>query len=298
MKFCPNCRTQYSDDSLQFCLQDGTPLSAVNDSSEPPTVAFGEPETVVKARQVEPLRFDIPEQSRQTFEPNRSVNTSNFQPEPKRSNTFKIVLATAFVMFLLFGALAAGAYFLFLRKPEIAQNNANSANQNVNANTKPNTNKSPSPTVTPNANTNANIVANVDKPAISQAEKEKIKSNVSDRIDTWKSDGESLDLESYMQNYAPTVDYYNRKGITRAQVQSDKEKAFNMYDSISVKITNLTVKPDDSGETATAVFDKEWEFESESKFSEGKVQQELKLKKVNNQWLIVSERDLKLYYKE
>lgn len=298
MKFCPNCRTQYSDDSLQFCLQDGTPLSAVNDSSEPPTVAFGEPETVVKARQVEPIRFEIPEQSRQNYETNRTVNTSNFQPEPKRSNTFKIVLATAFVMFLLFGALAAGAYFLFLRKPEIAQNNANSANQNANANTKPNTNKSPSPTVTPNANTNANIVANVDKPAISAAEKEKIKSNVSERIDTWKSDGESLDLEGYMQNYAPTVDYYNRKGITRAQVQSDKEKAFNMYDSISVKITNLTVKPDDSGETATAVFDKEWEFESGDKYSEGKVQQELKLKKVNNQWLIVSERDLKLYYKE
>lgn len=298
MKFCPKCRTQYSDDSLQYCLQDGTPLAAVNDSSEPPTVAFGEPETVIKARQVEPLRFDIPEQSRQNYETNRTVNTSNFQPEPKKSNTFKIVLATAFVMFLLFGALAAGAYFLFLRKPEIAQNTANTATQNANANTKPNANKSPSPTATPTANTNANAVANVDKPAISAAEKEKIKSSVSDRIDTWKSDGESLDLEGYMQNYAPTVDYYNRKGITRAQVQSDKEKAFNMYDSISVKITNLTVKPDDSGETATAVFDKEWQFDSEDKYSAGKVQQELKLKKVNNQWLIVSERDLKLYYKE
>ncbi|MCD9189297.1 MAG: hypothetical protein LUM44_22965 [Pyrinomonadaceae bacterium] len=298
MKFCPNCRTQYSDDSLQFCLQDGTPLSSVNDSSEPPTIAFGEPETIVKARQVEPIRFEIPQQSRQNFETNRSVTTSDFQPEPKRSNTFRIVLATAFVMFLLFGALAAGAYFLFLRKPEIAQNNANTANQNANANTKPNVNKSPSPTATPSVNTNANVVANVDKPAISAAEKEKIKSNVSERIDTWKSDGESLDLESYMQNYAPTVDYYNKKGITRAQVYSDKEKAFNMYDSINVKITNLTVKPDDAGETATAVFDKEWQFESEDKYSAGKVQQELKLKKVNNQWLIASERDLKLYYKE
>lgn len=298
MKFCPNCRTQYSDDSLQYCLQDGTPLSAASDSSEPPTVAFGEPETVIKARQVEPIRFEIPERNRQNFETNRDVNTSNFQPEPKRSNTFTIVLATAFVMLLLFSIVGTGAYFLFLRKPEIAQNNTNTANQSANANTKPNANKSPSPTATPNANANANVVANVEKPAISAVEKEKIKASVSERINNWKSDGESLDLESYMQNYAPTVDYYNKKGATRAQVQSDKEKAFNQFDSVSVKITNLTVKPDDSGENATAVFDKEWQFDSEDKYSAGKVQQELKLKKVNNQWLIVSERDLKLYYKE
>lgn len=295
MKFCPNCRTQYSDNSLQYCLQDGTPLSIMNDSPEPPTVAFGEPETVIKARQVEQIRFEIPEQTRQTFEQNRSVNASNFQPEPKKSNTFKVVFITAFVMLLLFGMIGAGAFFLFTRKPEVAQNTANTANQNANANTKPNANKSPSPTATPMANT---IVTNIEKPVISAAEKEKIKASVSDRIDTWKSDGESLDLENYMQNYAPTVDYYNKKGITRAQVQTDKAKAFNLYDSINVKITNLSVKPDDSGETATAVFDKEWEFDSEDKYSAGKVQQELKLKKVNNQWLITSERDLKLYYKE
>lgn len=298
MKFCPNCRTQYTDDTLKFCLQDGTPLSVAGDSPEPPTVAFGETETVIGARQVEPIRFEIPEQNRQTFEQKSAPDTANFQPEPKKSNTFSVVLATIFAMLVIFGIVGAGAYYFFLRKPDIAQNAANTANQNANTNVKTNANKSPSPTAAPTANANANVSANTEKPAISAAEKEKIKSSVAERVDLWKSDGESLDLDSYMQNYAPTVDYYNKKGATRAQVQTDKEKAFNLYDSVSVKITNLTVTPDDAGENATAVFDKEWKFEGAEQYSAGKVRQELKLKKVNNQWLIASERDLKLYYKE
>ncbi|HQU82098.1 MAG TPA: hypothetical protein PKY59_03185 [Pyrinomonadaceae bacterium] len=299
MKFCPNCRTQYTDDSLQFCLQDGTPLSVLNNAGEPPTVAFGETETVIAARQVEPIRFDISEPSRQTSQQNRATNTSNFQPEPKKSNTFLVVLVTAFVMLLVFSVIGAGAYFVFLRKPDVAKNTANTANQNANVNAKANTDKSPTPTATPSANANvSNSWTTPEKPAISASEKEKIRADVSDRIDNWKSDGEAVDLDSYMQNYAPTVDYYNKKGSTNAQVRSDKQKAFDIYDSISVKITNLSVTPDDTGDTATAVFDKEWEFSGEEKYSAGKVKQEVKLKKINNKWLIASEKDLKLYYKE
>lgn len=297
MKFCPNCRTQYTDDTLQFCLQDGTPLSVLKDSGEPPTVDFGETETVVAPRQVEPIHFDVPEPSYQNSGQNRAANTSSFQPEPKKSNTFLTVLITAFVMLLVFAALGAGAYFIFLRKPDVAKNTANTANQNANA--KANADKSPMPTATPNANANAsNSWTSPEKTVISATEKEKIKSDVSNRIDNWKSDGEALDIDSYMQNYAPTVDYYTKKGATNAQVRGDKQKAFDIYDSVNVKITNLSVAPDDTGETATAVFDKEWEFSGEEKYSAGKVKQEVKLKKINNKWLITSERDLKLYYKE
>lgn len=41
MKFCPQCRSSYSDDTLRFCLQDGTPLAEyVNRSSQMPTEDF------------------------------------------------------------------------------------------------------------------------------------------------------------------------------------------------------------------------------------------------------------------
>jgi hypothetical protein len=36
MKRCPQCNREYADDSLRFCLEDGTPLSASRSSAEPP----------------------------------------------------------------------------------------------------------------------------------------------------------------------------------------------------------------------------------------------------------------------
>jgi hypothetical protein len=37
MKTCPKCKRQYKDDSLRFCLEDGTPLFSAHDSEAPPT---------------------------------------------------------------------------------------------------------------------------------------------------------------------------------------------------------------------------------------------------------------------
>ncbi len=80
-----------------------------------------------------------------------------------------------------------------------------------------------------------------------------------------------------MNLYAGTVDYYNRKGIGAGSIRSDKQRAFNDFDSIEMNISNLSITPDASGERATAVFDKEWVFEGEEKYSAGKVQSQLQL---------------------
>src|SRR4026209_1539069 len=37
MKRCPKCKRNYDDDSLRFCLDDGTPLFDARDSSAPAT---------------------------------------------------------------------------------------------------------------------------------------------------------------------------------------------------------------------------------------------------------------------
>jgi hypothetical protein len=100
-----------------------------------------------------------------------------------------------------------------------------------------------------------------------------------------------------MSHYAATVDYYNKRGASVGSVRADKQRAFTTYDSIRITLSNMTVTPDASGDGATAVFDKEWVFEG-VKYSAGKVQTQLKLKKVNGQWLISGERDLKVYYTE
>lgn len=46
MKYCPTCRSTYTDETLQFCLQDGSLLATVtNPNTELPTTSWNEPRT-------------------------------------------------------------------------------------------------------------------------------------------------------------------------------------------------------------------------------------------------------------
>ena len=99
-----------------------------------------------------------------------------------------------------------------------------------------------------------------------------------------------------MNSYAERVDYYRKRGASIGFVRNDKQKAFSTYNNIEIDISNMSVSPDASGETATVVFDKQWRFEGVEKTSEGKVQQQLQLRKTGGAWKITGERDLKVYY--
>ncbi len=298
MKQCPTCQSQYTDDNLQFCLQDGSPLKPVGDSQESKTIAFGaEQETVVTNRQ-----------SGQINQPNLTNptdwNPNQYQSNPavpavpqKKSNATIAVFVTVFVMLLLFSGVGIGAwlYFrgatpddngnLFITKstpyPDMESNKPTTANANTSIRAAP----AATPLISSSSSNNANTTV----------DNEQIKSEVAERLDSWKSASESLNLDAHMSHYAPTLDYYNKKGANVGFVRADKQRAFSNYDSIRFTFSNMTVTPDASGETATAVFDKEWNF-SGARTSSGKVQQQLKLKKIGGQWLITGERDLKVYY--
>ncbi|MDQ3322521.1 MAG: hypothetical protein M3525_08855, partial [Acidobacteriota bacterium] len=68
------------------------------------------------------------------------------------------------------------------------------------------------------------------------------------------------------------------------------------YDSVNIDISNLKITQDESGENATALFDKEWNFEGDASNSSGKVRQQLTFSKIGGKWLITGERDLRVYY--
>jgi len=97
MKQCPTCQSQYTDDTLQFCLQDGSPLKPVGDSPESKTIAFGEQETVVSNRQSE--QINPPQMTNPT-----GWNPSVHQSTPampaatagKKSNATMAVFVTVF----------------------------------------------------------------------------------------------------------------------------------------------------------------------------------------------------------
>lgn len=265
MKICKTCKTHYVDDTLNYCLQEGTVLTSVPDS-ETPTVVFGEPEDLAPGR---------------GWEPTQVTRIPSVQPEARKSNTVLIVLLTALGMLVIFAVVA----WIYLKE---GQGNT-IKNDNSNSNPKITSTAAPAP-----AKTDARPVNNtVPPPAV---DPEEARRDIEKTIMTWKSMAESRDLDSYMGNYAGTVDYYRKKGASRAYVRDDKRKYFENYTSIRSDITNMDITISPSGGEATVLFDKEWDSEG-AKRSTGKLRQELKLRNVNNEWLITSEKEIKVYYK-
>lgn len=271
---CPSCKTQYADDTLKFCLQDGTPL-AVAPVTEMPAVIPDETETVVSGR-------GWPAQGR-GWDQSQVTRVASPQPETKRSNTGLAVLLTALGMLVIFGVAGAGAWLYWKDQPRDSPKNDNSG-RNLNSKSTPT--PMPSPVI-------ATTVPVTPPPNVNT---EEIKRNVAKTIMTWRSMAESRDLDSYIGNYADTVDYYLKKGASKSFVRADKQRAFKMFDSIRSNITNMDIIVAPSGNEVTVTFDKEWDFSGASR-STGKVKQQMKLKYSDGEWLITSERDLKLYYK-
>lgn len=142
MKICPACQAQYADDTLSFCLNDGTQL-ALGAQADTPTVVLGETETFV-ARGVP--------QSSHAFQPSEVTRVQNFELPRKSSNTALIIALTAGGMLLLFGVIGIAAWMLLkgtegplvsnantnvLKPPTNLNTNFNSSTPNVNTQTRP-----------------------------------------------------------------------------------------------------------------------------------------------------------------
>lgn len=294
MKQCPSCQSQYTDDTLQFCLQDGTPLQFAA-SSQGQTLAYGEQETVVGNRQSN--QINTPPVTNPTgWTPQHYSSNAGFQPPEKKAGAPVAVFLTAFVMLLLFSFVGIGAWLYFRGATPDENTNLLLAKKKPDSDTTSNTMTTapskPIPMATVSPTTSSNTAANS---TVAPIDKEQIKRDVSQRVNSWKSAAESLNLDNYMSNYAGTVDYYNKKGASMGFVRADKQRAFTMYNSIQITLSNMSVTPDASGERATVVVDKEWNFSGAEKNSSGKVKQQLQLKKISGQWLITGERDLKVY---
>ncbi|HMJ09363.1 MAG TPA: hypothetical protein VK468_10185 [Pyrinomonadaceae bacterium] len=258
MKQYPTCHSQYTDDTLQFCLQDGTRLEWLPLPSET--------ETVVSSRRTAGYTNEPPSEHR------------------RKPRTGLIVFASAVATVLVLGVLGVG-YLIVSRG---ARQRAAAENLNVNVNqqqaeAKPTPSPTPSATPTPaNANTQPT-------PDMTQTSRE-----VTKAIAGWESDTESLDIDDLADRYADRVDYYRTPGANRDFVKRDKERAFSMYDSVELQISGIKISPGKTPDSAVAEFDKAWTFDGD-RHSEGKVRSRLTMTKIDGKWLIDGEQDIKVY---
>lgn len=122
-------------------------------------------------------------------------------------------------------------------------------------------------------------------------------SEIRNVLDGWTAAARSHDLDAQMTYYAETLDvYYARQGaVSKDSVRQNRARAFEKYTSLDVNISNVSIAIDKTGETATATFDKTWNFSGEKSFS-GSVRQMVWLTRTSGQWLITGEKDLKVNY--
>jgi ketosteroid isomerase-like protein len=294
MKICPACKTQYSDDTLIYCLQDGTPLAGAFESNNP-TVVLADAETVV-------ARQNVTTGDAQTsgWQPSQVTYVATPKGEKKGSTTAIAVAATVIGMLVLVGVIGIAALVYFKNLDGQLVNNV--ANANVPGGgtgnlALPTPQISPlaaptqtRPTATPPASNTGDLATPPPTGDLSRA-----KSEVSQRVYDWKSMLESRDLNGYMGNYADTVDYYSKRNAVIGAVRSDKARAFKLYSSMRFDVSNMTVSIGATGDTATAAFDKEWSFTGRDT-SSGKVRSQLDFRKINGRWLITAEKDLRVYY--
>ena len=118
MKRCPKCNRKYEDDTLRFCLEDGSSLSAVTRDAEPP------PTEILPARGQPTLKSS----SGPTIPSYPNVGDMRAAPSQARQSS-PILTAGVVAIALLLLALVGIAAFFVLRQPggtESAQANRGS----------------------------------------------------------------------------------------------------------------------------------------------------------------------------
>ena len=107
MKLCPNCKTTYSDDTLRFCLADGTNLIPTTNAEK----------TVEMSGGTNQMRFDTPAQSEPTV-----ISPAKLQTQPARNgiNPWLVVLPLFGILFLAVLGLLG---YILLKPTNVAVSN-------------------------------------------------------------------------------------------------------------------------------------------------------------------------------
>jgi hypothetical protein len=283
MKSCPACLTQYTDDTLRYCLQDGNPLVAAS-QSDARTVVLGETDTLVNPRTNERAV-----NTREDVRVSDGPSVERVVVEKRRSRTGLAVAVTATVMLLIFGLLGLGGLIFIKNRQADRKNSVRS--ENVAEKTSPRLEPSPTPSV------NNSPIPRTPPPPLSSQDTSvdaDLRDEILSEVNNWKETTEDMDVDSLMSRYAPKVDYYNKKGVGMNYIRGDKSRAFSRFDDVEMKLSNIEVKKSEANDKVIVLFDKEWRFTGE-RTSTGKVRQLLELSKFSSGWLITAERDLKVY---
>jgi len=220
MKLCPSCNRTYNDESLNFCLEDGTPLVGGATGPPDPNATWryptpretGEPPTEIY-RQPPPLLNQVPEMAQPRPVP---VAPHPYQPPQKKSKAIWWILGTLVVL----GVMGVGLIVVILALASLGANQNNNVNNNSNVFVREgNENK----TEKTNANSNANAAPSLPPSIVDDFSTVKWKTGNYQYGDIWYLDDEyhmRSKEKTYLVMYAPSGDYNTEDAKVRVTTRS------------------------------------------------------------------------------
>jgi predicted Zn-dependent peptidase len=131
--------------------------------------------------------------------------------------------------------------------------------------------------------------------ALNADQEAQIKKEVADVIEAWRKTLEARVSDESIKFYADKLDgYYGDAGKTRDTVRAEHAKTFAKFETMKIELSKISVKPE-TETSATAIFDKRWQYRGKEMTSTGAAQQAMRLVKTDGKWLIVAEKDLLIY---
>jgi serine/threonine protein kinase/ketosteroid isomerase-like protein len=120
------------------------------------------------------------------------------------------------------------------------------------------------------------------------------RAELSGALNDWVAATNSRDINKQMSFYAPTLNvFYLKRNAPLASVRAEKAGLMSQADSVNVRAGEPEIQFDPDGRTATMRFRKSWNFSGRRPES-GEVIQELRWRRMESGWKIVSERDIEV----
>ena len=114
-------------------------------------------------------------------------------------------------------------------------------------------------------------------------------------LDEWIAATNARDIQRQMNLYNQTVNaFYLTRNVPREAVRAEKSRVFGRADLIDIRAAAPGIRLSRDGRTATMRFRKKYAIEGGGEDRRGEVVQELRWRRTEDGWKIVSERDLRV----
>lgn len=114
-------------------------------------------------------------------------------------------------------------------------------------------------------------------------------------LNEWVAATNARDIDKQMRFYNPVIDsFYLMRNASHADVRADKERVFEQASLIDIRTGTPAIRLSPDGRTAIMLFNKRYAIEGGGLDRRGEVVQELRWQRINGEWRITSERDLRV----